>query len=287
MSRFLLPGDGAPGRIRTVDTRFRRAVLYPLSYEGIDEMVSHGGYHVVENLAYDQREQHDARQREYDQQAKAARHDYLLVVHVSPLERKRRKPLNRHGGLPSDWRCLLSQEHLVILPLVVDLLAREDDVRIGDAVLVGKADVVTAPTDFLCNAGQRVTGLDDIAAITSGLHAKLCIDLGLDSIRIITGSGELIATVLTVAPGACDNLGGNGIDGLLADASASVDLSLDLVIAGTESTLALITVAPLASLDLVGKDRRLGRADVVDGILHLSVSGTEICLTRIAVSVHA
>ena len=25
---------GAPGRIRTCDTRFRRAVLYPLSYEG-------------------------------------------------------------------------------------------------------------------------------------------------------------------------------------------------------------------------------------------------------------
>lgn len=27
---------GAPGRIRTCDTRFRRAVLYPLSYEGGD-----------------------------------------------------------------------------------------------------------------------------------------------------------------------------------------------------------------------------------------------------------
>ena len=26
---------GAPGRIRTVDTRFRRAVLYPLSYGGM------------------------------------------------------------------------------------------------------------------------------------------------------------------------------------------------------------------------------------------------------------
>ena len=25
---------GAPGRIRTCDTGFRRAVLYPLSYEG-------------------------------------------------------------------------------------------------------------------------------------------------------------------------------------------------------------------------------------------------------------
>jgi hypothetical protein len=27
--------DSAPGRIRTCDTRFRRAVLYPLSYEGL------------------------------------------------------------------------------------------------------------------------------------------------------------------------------------------------------------------------------------------------------------
>ena len=27
--------SGAPGRIRTVDTRFRRAVLYPLSYGGM------------------------------------------------------------------------------------------------------------------------------------------------------------------------------------------------------------------------------------------------------------
>ena len=26
--------EGAPGRIRTCDTGFRRAVLYPLSYEG-------------------------------------------------------------------------------------------------------------------------------------------------------------------------------------------------------------------------------------------------------------
>lgn len=128
-------------------------MLYPLSYEGIDEMVSHGGYHIVENLAYDQREQYDAWQREHDQQAEAARHDYLLVVHVSPLGRKRKKPLDRHGGLPSDWRCLLSQEHLVILPLVVDLLAREDCVRIGNTILVGKADVVTAPTDLLCDVG--------------------------------------------------------------------------------------------------------------------------------------
>src|SRR5262245_7194558 len=29
-------GVGAPGRIRTCDTRFRRAVLYPLSYEGAE-----------------------------------------------------------------------------------------------------------------------------------------------------------------------------------------------------------------------------------------------------------
>ena len=28
---------GAPGRIRTADTGFRRAVLYPLSYEGMEE----------------------------------------------------------------------------------------------------------------------------------------------------------------------------------------------------------------------------------------------------------
>ena len=146
-------------------------MLYPLSYEGVDEIVSHGGYHVVENLAYDHREQRDAGQCEHDQQAEAARHDYLLVVHVSPLGRKRRKPLDRHEGLPSDWRCLFTQEHLVILPLVVDLLAREDYVRVGDTVLVSKADVVTAPTDLLCDAGQRVTGLDDIAAVTGGLHA--------------------------------------------------------------------------------------------------------------------
>jgi hypothetical protein len=26
--------QGAPGRIRTCDTRFRKPVLYPLSYEG-------------------------------------------------------------------------------------------------------------------------------------------------------------------------------------------------------------------------------------------------------------
>ena len=30
----------APGRIRTCDTRFRRAVLYPLSYEGGPCMVA-------------------------------------------------------------------------------------------------------------------------------------------------------------------------------------------------------------------------------------------------------
>ena len=29
------PGISAPGRIRTCDTGFRRAVLYPLSYEGL------------------------------------------------------------------------------------------------------------------------------------------------------------------------------------------------------------------------------------------------------------
>lgn len=92
VSRFPLPGDGAPRRTRTVDTRFRRAVLYPLSYEGIDEIISHGGYHVVENIAYDQREQHDARQREHDQQAKAAHHDYFFIIHVSPFGRKEGSP---------------------------------------------------------------------------------------------------------------------------------------------------------------------------------------------------
>ena len=34
---------GAPGRIRTVDTRFRRAVLYPLSYGGKLYPLSYGG----------------------------------------------------------------------------------------------------------------------------------------------------------------------------------------------------------------------------------------------------
>ena len=34
MGSDLRERDGAPGRIRTCDTRFRRAVLYPLSYEG-------------------------------------------------------------------------------------------------------------------------------------------------------------------------------------------------------------------------------------------------------------
>ena len=182
---------------------------------------------------------------------------------------------------------MLSQEHLVILPLVVDLLAREDDVWVGDAVLVGKADVVTAPTDLLCDAGQRVTGLGDIAAVTSRLYAELRIDLSLDSIRIVAGSGEPIAAVLTVAPGACDDLGSNSIDGLLADAGALVNFSLNLVITGTDGTLALVTVTPLASLDLVGENRRLSRADVVDGVLHFSVSGTEIRLALIAISVHA
>ena len=32
--------SGAPGRIRTVDTRFRRAVLYPLSYGGMRESLA-------------------------------------------------------------------------------------------------------------------------------------------------------------------------------------------------------------------------------------------------------
>jgi hypothetical protein len=31
---YYLVFSRAPGRIRTCDTRFRRAVLYPLSYEG-------------------------------------------------------------------------------------------------------------------------------------------------------------------------------------------------------------------------------------------------------------
>ena len=34
MASDLRKRGGAPGRIRTCDTRFRRAVLYPLSYEG-------------------------------------------------------------------------------------------------------------------------------------------------------------------------------------------------------------------------------------------------------------
>ena len=34
MAPDLQKRGGAPGRIRTCDTRFRRAVLYPLSYEG-------------------------------------------------------------------------------------------------------------------------------------------------------------------------------------------------------------------------------------------------------------
>ena len=171
--------------------------------------------------------------------------------------------------------------------LVVDLLARKDHVRVGNTVLVGKADVVAAPTDLLCDAGQRVTGLDDITAVTGGLHAELRIDLGLDSIRIIAGSGELVAAVLTVTPGTCDNLGGNGINGLLAEASTSVDLSLNLVITSTEGTLALVTVAPLASLGLVSEDGRLGGADVVDGVLHLSISGAKVRLASVTVSVHA
>ena len=70
-----------------------------------------------------------------------------------------------------DTGASVSWDEFVTLLLVVDLLAREDHVRIGNAVLVGKADVVAAPTDLLRDAGQRVTGLDDIAAVTSGLHA--------------------------------------------------------------------------------------------------------------------
>ena len=34
MLEFADPAESAPGRIRTCDTGFRRAVLYPLSYEG-------------------------------------------------------------------------------------------------------------------------------------------------------------------------------------------------------------------------------------------------------------
>ena len=70
-----------------------------------------------------------------------------------------------------DTGASVSWDEFVTLLLVVDLLAREDHVRVGNAVLVGKADVVAAPTDLLCDAGQRVTGLDDIAAVTGGLHA--------------------------------------------------------------------------------------------------------------------
>ena len=36
---------GAPGRIRTVDTRFRRAVLYPLSYGGAPPLNQRRGAH--------------------------------------------------------------------------------------------------------------------------------------------------------------------------------------------------------------------------------------------------
>lgn len=62
-------------------------------------MVSHGGYHVVENLAYDQRDQRDAGQREHDQQAEATHHYDLLVVHVSPPFKSGEKEGSpRHGG---------------------------------------------------------------------------------------------------------------------------------------------------------------------------------------------
>ena len=70
-----------------------------------------------------------------------------------------------------DMGASFSWDKFITLLLVVNLLAREDDVRVGNTVLVGKADIVAPPTDLLCNAGQRVTGLDDIAAVTGGLYA--------------------------------------------------------------------------------------------------------------------
>ncbi len=33
--RLAVPGNGAPGRIRTCDARFRKPTLYPLSYGGL------------------------------------------------------------------------------------------------------------------------------------------------------------------------------------------------------------------------------------------------------------
>ena len=51
-----------------------------------------------------------------------------------------------------DMGASVSWDKFITLLLVVDLLACEDDVRVGDAILVGKADVVTAPTDLLCDA---------------------------------------------------------------------------------------------------------------------------------------
>ena len=38
---FRKSGSGAPGQIRTADTRFRRAVLYPLSYGGQVVVLNH------------------------------------------------------------------------------------------------------------------------------------------------------------------------------------------------------------------------------------------------------
>lgn len=102
-SRLPPPGDGALGRTRTAGTRFRRAVLYPLSYEGVEEMVSHGGYHVVEDLAYDQRDQRDAQ---------AAHRDDLLVIHVptpSPSVEKEGSLPGRHGGASFSLECLQSR----------------------------------------------------------------------------------------------------------------------------------------------------------------------------------
>jgi hypothetical protein len=45
---FSLLKHGAPGRIRTCDTRFRKPMLYPLSYEGLRcTFAQHGGWVLV------------------------------------------------------------------------------------------------------------------------------------------------------------------------------------------------------------------------------------------------